>query len=153
MNEVCAFMFHKYPMESPIPYLIEYKMNFLLKNMFWHELFAIFSPDTFETDLFKLMKTRDCGVYTSYFMPCGLHGKDIKRIKTSHLGWGTRPSAVPIHPELYEHYDKLLGRTNFVRMLRCGFDMHNYWCHPEVYCKWWNKHVSSAIKDNLEQRD
>ena len=77
---MCAFLFHKYPMESPIPYLIEYKMNFLLKNIFWYEFFSIFGPNEIEFNFFKLLKARDCGAYTSYFMPCGVYGESMKNL-------------------------------------------------------------------------
>ena len=62
-------------------------MCYLLRNTFWNELFQITRPDDTEVDLFKLLKVRDCGVYTSYFFPCGIHGLILKNLKSKHLGW------------------------------------------------------------------
>jgi hypothetical protein len=55
-------------------------MNFLLKNIFWYEFFSIFGPNEIEFNFFKLLKARDCGAYTSYFMPCGVYGESMKNL-------------------------------------------------------------------------
>ena len=142
MNEVCAFMFHKYPLESPIPYLIEYKMNFLLKNTFWHEFFAIFSPTSFEIDLYKLMKTRDCGVYTSYFLPCGIHGRCLKTLKKSHLGFGQPTQAK--HGNIQKIYLKIF-RKNWLKCMQTQYNVKSYWCDYRCFKDIWHMLLNGPI--------
>lgn len=47
-------MFSKYKIGDFFPYLIEYRMSFLLKSVFWNEVFAIIVPQDIKVDLFEL---------------------------------------------------------------------------------------------------
>ena len=141
-----------------MPFYIEYKLNFLLKNLFWFEFFALFRPTDFEIDLFKLFKARDCGVYTSYYFPCGIHNKFLPYVKNRHMGWAKIKAthAPPPHPDIKKRYNALFNKACFFKLIEQDYDMGNYWCNPQVFNKWWQNmqgFLSDKVQVDYERRD
>jgi len=72
VNELCTFIFHKFPINGDyLPPIVEYRLGNLIRHILWYELFVLLAPQAVKVDLSKMLRVRSFFLYACHFVACG----------------------------------------------------------------------------------
>lgn len=148
VNELCEFIFNKYPLGGDLlPLIVEYRLSQLIRTVLWHECYVLVAPAQVKLDFAKMFRVRSFFMYACNILPCGHINRNMEFMKDMHLGFGYHNKALRPHTiKLYYFYTKVQRLVCNKRKKHIEDRSHYY----EV----WNQYVKNPeVRKDCERRD